>query len=110
MNLDNEKFSDDDEEKKAAAPVQLLTPVAKAYLTDTGFESCVKGQSVFGGHGYIREWSMEQAVRDARIAQIYEGTNAIQAMDLAGRKAQLGDANKNTATILGLRNDFMGAL
>ena len=87
MNLDIAKFSDDDEErKKAAALVQLLTPVAKAYLTDTGFENCVKGQSVFGGHGYIREWGMEQAVRDARIAQIYEGTNAIQAMDLAGRK------------------------
>ena len=78
MNLDDAKFSDDEEKrKKAAAQVQLLTPVAKAYLTDTGFENCVKGQSVFGGHGYIREWGMEQAVRDARIAQIYEGTNAI---------------------------------
>ncbi len=87
MNLDVAKFSDSEEERnKAAALVQLLTPVAKAYLTDKGFDHCVLGQSVFGGHGYIREWGMEQAVRDARIAQIYEGMNAIQALDLAGRK------------------------
>ncbi len=71
---------------KADALVQLLTPVAKAYFSDKGFESCVLGQQVFGGHGYIREWGMEQLVRDARIAQIYEGTNGIQALDLAGRK------------------------
>ncbi|MES9830403.1 MAG: acyl-CoA dehydrogenase C-terminal domain-containing protein [Candidatus Thiodiazotropha sp.] len=66
--------------------VALLTPVAKAYLTDVGFESAVLGQQVFGGHGYIREHGMEQLVRDARIAQIYEGANGIQAMDLVGRK------------------------
>ncbi len=66
--------------------IALLTPIAKAYLTDLGFESTVLGQQVFGGHGYIREHGMEQLVRDARIAQIYEGTNGVQAMDLVGRK------------------------
>ncbi|MCC4234144.1 acyl-CoA dehydrogenase [Sphingobium soli] len=70
----------------ADALVALLTPVVKAAFTDFGFESAVAAQQVFGGHGYIREWGMEQFVRDARIAQIYEGTNGIQAMDLVGRK------------------------
>ena len=64
----------------------LLTPVIKAAFTDYGFECAVQAQQVFGGHGYIREWGMEQFVRDARIAQIYEGTNGVQAMDLVGRK------------------------
>jgi alkylation response protein AidB-like acyl-CoA dehydrogenase len=66
--------------------VALLTPVIKAAFTDMGFEAAVQGQQVFGGHGYVREWGMEQLVRDARIAQIYEGTNGVQAMDLVGRK------------------------
>jgi alkylation response protein AidB-like acyl-CoA dehydrogenase len=66
--------------------IALLTPIAKAYMTDLGFETTVLGQQVFGGHGYIREHGMEQLVRDARIAQIYEGTNGVQAMDLVGRK------------------------
>ena len=65
---------------------RLLTPVIKGYLTDRGFEVAVNAQQVFGGHGYIREWGMEQFVRDARIAQIYEGTNGVQALDLVGRK------------------------
>ena len=66
--------------------ISLLTPVLKGYGTDKGFETCVNMQQVFGGHGYIEEWGMSQFVRDARIAQIYEGTNGIQAMDLVGRK------------------------
>ncbi|WP_334173988.1 acyl-CoA dehydrogenase C-terminal domain-containing protein [Pseudoxanthobacter sp.] len=66
--------------------IALLTPVIKAAFTDFGFQSAVIGQQVFGGHGYIREWGMEQFVRDARITQIYEGTNGVQAMDLVGRK------------------------
>ncbi|MEN0106222.1 MAG: acyl-CoA dehydrogenase C-terminal domain-containing protein, partial [Pseudomonas sp.] len=70
----------------AAALVALLTPVAKAFFTDSGLESTVHGQQVLGGHGYIREWGQEQLVRDVRIAQIYEGTNGIQALDLLGRK------------------------
>ncbi|WCP15329.1 3-methylmercaptopropionyl-CoA dehydrogenase [Sphingobium sp. AntQ-1] len=74
------------ERAKADALVALLTPVVKAAFTDFGFDSAVQAQQVFGGHGYIREWGMEQYVRDARIAQIYEGTNGVQAMDLVGRK------------------------
>ncbi|AZD07607.1 Acyl-CoA dehydrogenase 2 [Pseudomonas chlororaphis] len=66
--------------------VALLTPVAKAFLTDMGLETTLLGQQIFGGHGYIREWGQEQLVRDVRITQIYEGTNGIQSLDLAGRK------------------------
>ncbi|MEX6503434.1 acyl-CoA dehydrogenase C-terminal domain-containing protein [Pseudomonas zhanjiangensis] len=85
--LDLSKFSEDAEERQAAdALVALLTPVAKAFFTDSGLESCLHGQQVLGGHGYIREWGQEQLVRDVRIAQIYEGTNGIQALDLLGRK------------------------
>src|SRR5947208_12596224 len=64
----------------------LITPVIKGYLTDKGLQAAVYAQQVLGGHGYIREHGMEQFVRDARITQIYEGTNGIQAMDLVGRK------------------------
>jgi acyl-CoA dehydrogenase len=64
----------------------LLTPVLKGVLTDVGFANAVKAQQVFGGHGYIGEWGMEQFVRDARIAMIYEGANGIQALDLVARK------------------------
>ena len=71
---------------RAAKLVALLTPVAKAAFSDRGFEGCVLAQQVLGGHGYVREWGLEQNVRDARIAQIYEGTNGIQALDLVGRK------------------------
>ena len=74
------------ERQSADDLVSLLTPVIKGYLTDKGFETAVAAQQVFGGHGYIREHGMEQFVRDARIAQIYEGTNGIQALDLVGRK------------------------
>ncbi|MEI0850373.1 acyl-CoA dehydrogenase C-terminal domain-containing protein [Pseudomonas aeruginosa] len=85
--LDLAKYAEDQEERSQAETlVALLTPVAKAFFTDTGLESCVLGQQVFGGHGYIREWGQEQLVRDVRIAQIYEGTNGIQALDLMGRK------------------------
>ncbi|HYI42465.1 MAG TPA: acyl-CoA dehydrogenase C-terminal domain-containing protein [Sphingomicrobium sp.] len=76
-----------EEEKQAADDlISLLTPVIKGYITDKGFEGAVLAQQVFGGHGYIREHGVEQFVRDSRIAQIYEGTNGIQAMDLVGRK------------------------
>lgn len=71
---------------KAAQRVALLTPVAKAFFTDKGFDTCVLGQQIFGGHGYIRDNGQEQLVRDVRIAQIYEGTNGIQAQDLLKRK------------------------
>ncbi len=85
--LDIAKFCDEEElRKKGDGMVALLTPVAKAFLTDRGLESCIIGQQVFGGHGFIREWGQEQLVRDCRITQIYEGANGIQALDLMGRK------------------------
>ncbi|MBT0671026.1 acyl-CoA dehydrogenase C-terminal domain-containing protein [Novosphingobium profundi] len=71
---------------EANGMVLLMTPVIKAAFTDMGFETAVLSQQVFGGHGYIHEWGMEQFVRDARITQIYEGTNGVQAMDLVARK------------------------
>ncbi|MBV4532560.1 acyl-CoA dehydrogenase C-terminal domain-containing protein [Pseudomonas sp. SWRI107] len=87
MQLDSAKFSEDPATaKRSEELVALLTPVAKAFLTDLGLECTVHGQQVFGGHGYIREWGQEQLVRDVRITQIYEGTNGIQALDLVGRK------------------------
>jgi acyl-CoA dehydrogenase len=64
----------------------LLTPVIKGLLTDLGFDNAVKAQQMLGGHGYVEEWGMSQFVRDARITQIYEGANGVQAMDLVGRK------------------------
>ncbi len=84
------KAATEDERQLADDLIGLLTPVIKGYGTDKGFETAVQMQQVFGGHGYIAEWGMEQFVRDARIAQIYEGTNGIQAMDLVGRKLALG--------------------
>ncbi|MGL3044354.1 acyl-CoA dehydrogenase C-terminal domain-containing protein [Acinetobacter pecorum] len=85
--LDITKFSTDPEAvKKANDRVALLTPIAKAYLTDTAFQATLDAQMVFGGHGYIREWGVEQCIRDLRISQIYEGTNGVQSQDLIGRK------------------------
>ena len=77
-----------DEERRQQADdfVSLLIPIVKAYLTDVGSECANLGLQVYGGHGYITDNGMEQYVRDARIAQIYEGTNGVQAMDLIGRK------------------------
>lgn len=87
MQLDVAKYAEDAAQRtRAENLVALLTPVAKAFLTDAGLETTVHGQQVFGGHGYIREWGQEQLVRDVRITQIYEGTNGIQALDLMGRK------------------------
>ena len=77
---------DEAERQQADDLLGLITPVIKGYLTDKGFAAAVNAQQVLGGHGYIREHGMEQFVRDARITQIYEGTNGIQAMDLVGRK------------------------
>jgi len=85
--LDTSKYSDNaDQAKHAEQMVALLTPVAKAFMTDVALESAIAGQQIFGGHGFIREWGQEQHVRDLRITQIYEGTNGIQALDLMGRK------------------------
>ena len=87
LQVDLARRSPDEAERQQAEDLLgLITPVIKGYLTDKGFEAAVYAQQVLGGHGYIREHGMEQFVRDARITQIYEGTNGIQAMDLVGRK------------------------
>lgn len=89
--IDKELSSDDEQERKDAADqVALLTPIIKAFITDNGWIATSNAMQVFGGHGYIAEWGMEQFVRDARINMIYEGTNTIQSLDLLGRKV-LGD-------------------
>lgn len=87
-----EKHPDADVRRDADDALGLLTPVIKAYFTDMGFELSATAMQCYGGHGYIQEWGMEQFVRDARITQIYEGANGIQALDLVGRKlpANLG--------------------
>ncbi|PWG03561.1 acyl-CoA dehydrogenase C-terminal domain-containing protein [Sphingosinicella humi] len=87
LQVDLTRKAQTEEEREAANDlISLITPVIKAFLTDKGFEVAVKSQQVYGGHGYIHEWGMEQFVRDARINMIYEGANGIQALDLVGRK------------------------
>jgi hypothetical protein len=91
LEIDKELSHPDEAVRKAAADnVALLTPIVKAFLTDNAFECTNHGVQVFGGHGFITDNGMEQYVRDARITQIYEGTNGVQALDLLGRKV-LGD-------------------
>ena len=85
--LDKEHFHPDEKVRQDAADMlALLTPIVKAFLTDNGWIATSACLQVFGGHGYIKEWGMEQLVRDARINLIYEGTNTIQSLDLLGRK------------------------
>ena len=85
--LDQELNHPDEAQRKDAAELlALLTPIIKAFITDNGFDAAVQCQQVYGGHGFIKEWGMEQFVRDARINMIYEGTNTIQSLDLLGRK------------------------
>lgn len=92
LNVDiSERHPDAQAREHADDVVALLTPVIKAYFTDYGSEVCNLCLQVFGGHGYVSEWGMEQLVRDARIAQIYEGANGIHALDLAGRKLSMHD-------------------
>ena len=87
LQLDKALKSDiDDERKEADAEVALLTPIIKAFITDNGWLATSHCMQVYGGHGFIHEWGMEQYVRDARINMIYEGTNTIQSLDLLGRK------------------------
>ena len=93
-----------DEEARVAADAMLafLTPIAKAFMTEVGFEAANHGLQVYGGHGYISEWGMEQNVRDSRIACLYEGTTGIQALDLLGRKVLMtqGEALKGFTKIV----------
>ncbi|WP_045859630.1 acyl-CoA dehydrogenase C-terminal domain-containing protein [Teredinibacter purpureus] len=84
--VDVEHHAEGEEKQNAENLLAFLTPIAKAFLTETGFESANLGMQCFGGHGYIREWGAEQNVRDARISMLYEGTTGIQALDLLGRK------------------------
>ncbi|SDH03675.1 hypothetical protein SAMN05216603_105199 [Pseudomonas benzenivorans] len=92
--LDQAHSADSAEQREEAEDLlAFLTPICKAFMTETGLEVTNLGMQVFGGHGFIREWGMEQLVRDCRIAPIYEGTNGIQALDLLGRKV-LGSQGK----------------
>jgi alkylation response protein AidB-like acyl-CoA dehydrogenase len=107
LQLDKELASDDEDERKACADlVALVTPIVKAFLTDNAWISTSACLQVFGGHGYIREWGMEQFVRDARINMIYEGTNTIQSLDLLGRKV-LGDSGAKLKKFGKLVSDFI---
>jgi len=100
--------TDEDERKEAEDMLALLTPIIKAFITDAGFECTNLAMQVFGGHGYIAESGMEQFVRDARINMIYEGTNAIQALDLLGRKI-LGDGGAKLKKFGKEVESFIGA-
>lgn len=86
LHSDIAEYGAESERQDAEDLLAFLTPIAKAFLTEVGLESANHGMQVFGGHGYVTEWGMEQHVRDARIATLYEGTTGIQALDLLGRK------------------------
>ena len=94
--MDIERFGDEASKAKAENIIAFLTPIVKGFMTDMGTEVSNLGVQVYGGHGYIREWGMEQLIRDARITQLYEGTNGIQALDLISRKL----ARDKTGTML----------
>ena len=99
----------DEERAKAADDLMaFLTPIGKAFVTEAGYEAANLGIQVYGGHGFIKEWGMEQIVRDARIAMLYEGTTGIQAMDLIGRKV-LGSGGKLLTTFTDVIDAFCAA-
>ncbi|GAB2190595.1 phenylacyl-CoA dehydrogenase [Sessilibacter sp. MAH1] len=100
--VDKVKVCDGEEKEYADGLLAFLTPIAKAFLTEVGFESANHGLQIFGGHGYIAEWGMEQNVRDSRISMLYEGTTQIQALDLLGRKVLMtqGEALKRFTKIV----------
>jgi alkylation response protein AidB-like acyl-CoA dehydrogenase len=101
--LDKSHRADD---AAAEGLISLLTPVLKGFLTDKGLEMTVQAQQVYGGHGYIEEWGMSQFVRDARITQIYEGANGVQALDLVGRKLAT-DGGKHVMAFFEMVKDFI---
>jgi len=95
LQADRQVSHPDREQREFGADMMaLMTPIVKAFLTDNGFRCASDCLQVFGGHGYIREWGMEQFVRDARINMIYEGTNTIQSLDLLGRKVLMDNGAK----------------
>jgi alkylation response protein AidB-like acyl-CoA dehydrogenase len=109
LQIDRELSHPDEAVRKEAGDlVALLTPIAKAFLSDNAFTATNEGMQVFGGHGYIAEWGMEQYVRDARINMIYEGTNTVQSLDLLGRKI-LGDMGAKMQKFGKLVQDFVEA-
>ncbi len=101
-----ENEADTAKQKDIEDIVALLTPVVKAFITDNAFETTNLCLQVFGGHGYIQEWGMEQYVRDARINMLYEGTNGIQALDLLGRKV-LADKGEKLSKFIKIISDFI---
>ena len=104
MMLDQARYGTTTEARaEGEAFAAFLTPIAKAFFSDRGLECCVLAQQVLGGHGYLAEWGLEQCVRDTRIAQIYEGTNGIQAMDLADRKTAREQGRTAMALLASLR-------
>src|SRR5271166_950789 len=106
---DEARFSPDPQARQAADDrLGLMTPVLKGVFTDVGFANTVKAQQVLGGHGYIGEWGMEQFVRDARIAMIYEGANGVQALDLVGRKLPK-DGGRAVMAFFGEVSQFLAA-
>ena len=101
--VDITQHSQDEEARKAAdGLLAFLTPIAKAFMTEVGFESASHGMQIYGGHGFIAEWGMEQNLRDCRISMMYEGTTGIQALDLLGRKVLMtqGEALKGFTKIV----------
>ena len=101
--VDIVKYGTDDEAKKQAdALLAFMTPIAKAFMTEVGFEAASHGMQIYGGHGFIAEWGMEQNMRDCRISMMYEGTTGVQALDLLGRKVLMtqGGALKNFTKIV----------
>ncbi len=108
LNADlHHKSPDEQERLRADDFLGLMTPILKAYLTDKGYAHATYAQQVLGGHGYIAEWGMEQFVRDARIAMIYEGANGIQALDLVGRKLPK-DGGRALWAFFGEIDEFLG--
>ncbi|WP_462380069.1 phenylacyl-CoA dehydrogenase [Pseudomonas sp. Marseille-QA0892] len=97
-----QRSADEAERKSADTLLAFLTPIAKAFMTEVGFEAASHGMQIYGGHGYISEWGMEQNLRDARIAMMYEGTTGIQALDLLGRKVLMtqGESLKSFTKIV----------
>ncbi|RLA45403.1 MAG: acyl-CoA dehydrogenase [Gammaproteobacteria bacterium] len=98
----------EEQAKVADDLMALLTPIGKAFVTEAGFEAANLGVQVFGGHGFIREWGMEQIVRDSRISTLYEGTTGIQALDLMGRKV-LGSGGKLLLGFTSIIDEFCAA-
>jgi alkylation response protein AidB-like acyl-CoA dehydrogenase len=110
MQLDTCKFSADPAAKQLAQSLcDLLTPVVKVYLSDKGYHYAGEGQQLYGGHGFIREYGMEQVVRDCRIARLYEGANGVIATDLTKRKI-VGSNGKLTELLAREVRDFVDGL